>query len=196
MVGRTDGMLVRRYYEESDLGNLFADIARESTGADIGLMPSGALRRDLPQGAVRREELIDAFPFEDRLARVTVSGDVLLAILEQGFSLERGLLQVAGMRVYYDAAAAPGARVHAVCIGGQPLAPARRYSVGTVEILARGGDAYHQFAAADDSRLLAESFADVLEAFFRARSPIAAPRRGRLLPVAPPAAGCLAQASG
>ena len=100
--GRTTQHLARRYYLESDLGNLFADIVRNATATNVGLMPSGALRKDLPAGMVRRVDLLDAFPFEDRIASVTLTGAQLKAVLEQGLSLERGILQVSGVRACYD----------------------------------------------------------------------------------------------
>jgi 2',3'-cyclic-nucleotide 2'-phosphodiesterase (5'-nucleotidase family) len=180
IVGHTDGTIIRRYYDESPLGNLFADIAREATAAEIGLMPSGALRRDLPAGDVHRVELIDAFPFEDSLARVRVSGSVLLAILEQGFSLERGLLQVSGLRVAYAPERPVGERVVDVCVGSSRLEPDRLYSIGTVEIIARGGDAYRQFLEADAVELLPTPFATVLEDALGSRPLTAAPALGRL----------------
>ncbi|WP_439107976.1 bifunctional metallophosphatase/5'-nucleotidase [Congregibacter sp.] len=181
IVGHTASPIVRRYYDESPLGNLFADIARRSLSAQVGLMPSGALRRDLPKGDVRREELIDAFPFEDRLALVTLSGAALLAILEQGFSLERGLLQVSGIEVAYAPDKPVGSRVTGVCIDGRPMQSTERYEVATVEILAKGGDAYSQFAAADSIELLEIPFAKALETAFAKAELVESPPLGRLV---------------
>ena len=58
VVGRTDARLNRRYFDESDLGNLLADIAVESSGADIGLIHGGTIRKDIPKGDV---EAADAY---------------------------------------------------------------------------------------------------------------------------------------
>ncbi|GAB5414837.1 MAG: hypothetical protein Cons2KO_24400 [Congregibacter sp.] len=173
--------IVRRYYQESPLGNLFADVLRDAIGADIALMPSGALRRDLPAGPVRRVDILDAFPFEDHNALVTVSGKVLREILEQGFSLERGLLQVSGMRIAFDPGASKGSRVKAVCIGEEPLDKDHRYTVATLEILAQGGDAYVQFLEADDTRILPQRFADTLEKVLGEGTSIEPPELNRIV---------------
>ena len=178
-IGETAEALTRRYYRESTLGNAFADIVRDAAGADVGLMPSGALRRDLPAGTVRRVELLDAFPFEDRVARVTLRGDVLERVLEQGLSLERGLLQVSGLEVAYDPTRPAGERITAVRVGGVPLDPSGRYAIGTLEILAEGGDSYVQFADAEAVTLFDETFADVLLAAFRRAEVVARPDTGR-----------------
>jgi len=70
-VGKTKSALVRRYYAESDLGNLFADITAPALGASIGLMPSGALRKDLPAGARVIQAYVDEAPLEkDKIYQV------------------------------------------------------------------------------------------------------------------------------
>ncbi len=184
-VGHSSGYLSRRYYEESDLGNLFADILRMETDAQIALMPSGALRKDLPLGEVRRVDLLDAFPFEDDVAVVEVSGEVLRAILEQGLSLERGMLQISGLVVTYDPARQPGERLIDVRINERPLNPQETYTVATLEILAQGGDAYVQFNDAKSTEFLERPFAEMLESYFASRDLVRVPRQGRLVSVDP-----------
>ncbi len=180
-VGHTNAPFVRRYYEESDLGNLFADITARAVDADIGLMPSGALRKDLPKGAVSRVDLLDAFPFADRLALIDMSGALLLRVLEQGLSLQRGMLQVSGIKVQYDPSRPAGQRVLGAWVGESPIDPNTIYRVGTVEILAQGGDAYVQFLEAANIQISETSFAQALEAYF-ARTPLVhVPPRGRLV---------------
>ncbi|MEM7003358.1 MAG: 5'-nucleotidase, partial [Pseudomonadota bacterium] len=181
-VGSNAEYLSRRYYEESDLGNLFADILRTETGAQIGLVPSGALRKDLPMGLVRKIDLLDAFPFEDHVALVEVSGQLLMAILEQGLSLERGLLQVSGLIATYDPTQPAGQRLLEVRIDGERLQTNKTYTIATLEILARGGDAYVQFKEAE-STTMRKPFAEALEAYFGARDVVEKPQRRRLIPL-------------
>lgn len=178
-IGQTAAPLTRRYYVESTLGNAFADIVRDAVDAQIGLMPSGALRRDLPQGAVRRVDLLDAFPFQDRVARIELTGDVLARVLEQGLSLERGLLQVSGLDVAYDPARPSGTRLASVLVNGAPLDPDAVYTIGTLEILAAGGDQFTQFSDATSNELLPLSFADALLRAFESRELVSVPDVGR-----------------
>lgn len=144
-LGSAESDLTRRYYQESDLGNLFADVLRDATQTPIGLMPSGALRKDIAAGPVRKVDLLDAFPFEDRMAVVELTGSQLMNVLEQGLSLERGLLQVSGLQITYDAAAPKYQRLRSVHVGDKPINVHQTYAVSTVEILAAGGDAFTQF---------------------------------------------------
>jgi len=180
-VGQTEQGLVRRYRVESDAGNLFADILRSGSGADIALMPSGALRKDIPAGNVRLVDLLDAFPFEDRLALVTVTGATLQRILEQGLSLQRGMLQVSGLQVVYDPKQPIGRRLIRVSVNGERLESDRSYRVATLEILAQGGDAYVQFEQAQKTNITQRRFATMLEEYFRANKIVGLPSRERLI---------------
>jgi len=182
-VGSLDKRASRKYYQESILGNLLADIVREHTATEIALVPSGALRKDLPAGELLRVDLQDMFPFEDRLAVVELSGQTLLAILEQGLSLERGLLQIAGLQITYDSAAPIGQRIISASTGGQPLDPQKNYRLATLEILARGGDSYVQFLAAKQVTLGKREFSEILFDYFAAQhakgEPVRVPQTGR-----------------
>jgi len=162
VVGALDKRASRRYYQESTLGNLLADIISEQTAMEIALVPSGALRKDLPEGELRRVDLQDMFPFEDRLAVVELSGLTLMQILEQGLSLERGLLQISGLTVRYNSEAPAGKRLIGASAGGQPIALDQNYRVATLEILARGGDSFVQFLDATDVTLGERKFSEIL----------------------------------
>ena len=179
--GHVSQRLSRDYNAESDLGNLFADIVRQQMQADVGLMPSGALRRDLAQGTVRQVDLLDAFPFTDRVASLELSGAVLLEVIEQGLSLERGVLQVSGLEVHYNPQALPGRRINSIKVNGQALVSKALYRVATVEILAQGGDKYVQFKRAEKLEFARDSFSKILLTYFASRNTVFTPVRGRLI---------------
>ncbi len=180
-IGSTSARLNRQYNRESDLGNLFADIVRNRMDTPVGLIPSGALRKDLPRGDITRVDLLDAFPFTDRVATVDVSGSLLREILEQGLSLERGILQVSGLGIRYDSSRKPGNRLIEVKVGSSPLRDEATYRIATIEILAQGGDLYRQFRTARQMELTDTRFSEVLEDYFRHHSPVDIPRHGRLV---------------
>lgn len=180
-VGQTAQRLNRQYNQESDLGNLFADILRSHTGAAIGLMPSGALRKDLPKGKVSRMDLLDAFPFTDRIAIVKLTGRTLRGIIEQGLSLERGIIQVSGLSVTYNPHAPAMHRALAIKVAGEELSDDKHYQVATIEILAAGGDRYEQFHEALSVSYLESSYADALQQHFAAAGVVGLPSAGRLV---------------
>ncbi|MDG2170739.1 MAG: bifunctional UDP-sugar hydrolase/5'-nucleotidase, partial [Opitutales bacterium] len=94
--------LSRAYNEESDLGNLYADILLDELDAEIGFINAGALRKDLPQGDVPLAYLMDSFPFQDEVVVLEMTGAQIMSVLEQSLTLERGLLQLSGPKVRYN----------------------------------------------------------------------------------------------
>jgi 2',3'-cyclic-nucleotide 2'-phosphodiesterase (5'-nucleotidase family) len=179
VVGHTADRITRRYNEESDLGNLFADIIRSFGNTDVGLVHSGGLRADLPAGAVTREDLLDAFPFTDEVVVLEMDGAAIRRVLEQSLGLERGLLQVSGLTVRYDLSRPVGSRVVAVEVGGRPLDPQRSYSVATFDFLAAGADLYDGFLAARVVTDHGPEFADLLIDHFSDHDVVGVPPRGR-----------------
>jgi len=182
IIGRTAERLTRRYNEESDLGSLFADILREYGKTDIAFVHSGGIRADLPAGDITRENLLDAFPFIDYVLTLRMTGEQIINVLEQSFTLERGVLQVSGMTATFDIDRALGERVMAVTIGGRPLDPGATYTVTTFDFLASGADLYSGFLDGEVLTTHGPEFAELLEAHFATGDPVAAPEGGRLIP--------------
>jgi 2',3'-cyclic-nucleotide 2'-phosphodiesterase (5'-nucleotidase family) len=181
VVGHASVPLRRVYNAESDLGNLFADIHRLEGSAQIGLYPSGGIRRDIDAGEVTVQELLDAWPFLDDVVTVKMTGKQLLGALEQGLSLERGIMQVSGITVRYDPDNPIGSRVLGVDVDGKPLRNEDTYTVATGRFIANGGDLYTQF---QDKEIVyvGRDFSEALTDFFRTRDVVSLPTRGRLIP--------------
>ncbi len=134
---------------ESNFGNLVADAMRAAVGAEIGLMNGGGIRGDrvyLAGSTLTRKDILTELPFGNRTVLLALSGADLLAALEHGLSGLEGkagrFLQVAGLRLTYDAARPAGQRVVEVTVAGQPLDLGRRYRVATNDYLYRGGDGF------------------------------------------------------
>ena len=183
IIGRTVERLTRRYNEESALGGLFADILREYGKTDIAFVHSGGIRADLPAGEITRENLLDAFPFIDYVLTLRMTGEQLLNVLEQSFTLERGVLQVSGMTATFDIDRPLGERVVAVTVGGKPLDPTVSYTVTTFDFLASGADLYTGFLDAEVLTPHGPEFAELLEAHFATGESVVAPEGGRLNPL-------------
>lgn len=178
VVGVTTDRMNRRYFDEADLGNLLADIAVEMTGADIALIHPGGIRKDIPQGNVEVADILDTNPFVDPIVVMRVSGRQLKAIMEQSFTLLRGLLQVSGLEVVYDTSKPERQRLVSLRHNGVPVQPDDVLEVATMAIIAGGGDHYDEFLEAQllrTSRPMGELTID----YFRKHREIATPMAGR-----------------
>jgi 5'-nucleotidase len=129
----------RQYRAESPLGNLVADLLRESApGAEIGITNGGGLRGDLPPGDLTYGALFEALPFENKLALIRMPGALLARIIKSNMAGSKGILSLSGARVK---ARCGGAKLEvAVEIGGKPLDERAIYTVATSDFLALGGD--------------------------------------------------------
>lgn len=179
IVGRVDELAFRRYYRESNLGNLLADILQEVSGADIAVMNSGSLRADFNPGDVTAEDVLNVYPFIGKFHVVEIDGDAVRELLEYGYALHYGFLQMAGVEATYDSRRPTGGRLLEARVHGEPLDPAKRYTVASSAFLANGGDGYWMLPA---GRLVRESPARMSEsflAFFQSKGLVTIPPVGR-----------------
>jgi 2',3'-cyclic-nucleotide 2'-phosphodiesterase (5'-nucleotidase family) len=178
IVGRTEARLNRRYFDESDLGNLIADIALEATGADIALIHPGTIRKDIPRGDVEVVDILDTNPFVDPIVVMEVRGDQLFEIMEQSFTQLRGLLQVSGLEVVFDTSKPERQRLVSLLHNGVPVETDDVFEIAVPEIIARGGDHFDEFL---ETKLLRESenLGDLTIAYFRKYRTIPLPAAGR-----------------
>ena len=87
--GKTDlkyGRVVTRFnrelthpdrYRETELGDLFADILKESLGLDIMLLGSGSIRLEKLGPIVTLQDLLEVFPYDDSIHMIKVTGKQL-----------------------------------------------------------------------------------------------------------------------
>ena len=136
VVGTAEVRLVRDYRAESSLGDFVTDVMRSRSGADISLTNAGGLRADLPQGPVTKGNVLDALPFVNSLVTLEMTGAQIREVLEQGLTLERGLVQASGLRATYDLSRSAGQRLLDLRIGARPVEGAKTYRVATHSFLA------------------------------------------------------------
>ena len=137
--------LVRDYQRESSLGCFIADVIREAGKADIGFENAGGIRADIPAGTVTNGNVLDAVPFFNNLSILEMTGKQIKEVLEQSFSLDRGMMQVSGLTAWYDMERPIGQRLVKLNIGKEPSSDEKIYKVATNSFIADGGDLYSTF---------------------------------------------------
>lgn len=175
---------------ESTLGNLVADVqlwATQDLGEDvapseIAFMNPGGLRTDLlyaasgeeGDGVVTYAEAANVQPFANTLVTMTLTGEQVIAVLEEQWQPEGASrpflkLGVAGLTYTYDPAAPAGERITEVWVGEAPLDPTAGYRVTANSFLASGGDNFFTLAdgtdVADSGRVDLQAFVDYMAAF-------------------------------
>ena len=64
-------------YQETEIGDLFADILKDSLGLDIMLLGSGSIRKEELGPIVTLQDLMEIFPYDDSIHMLTVTGKQL-----------------------------------------------------------------------------------------------------------------------
>jgi 2',3'-cyclic-nucleotide 2'-phosphodiesterase (5'-nucleotidase family) len=179
VIGSVGELAFRRYYRESNMGNLLADILKHASGADIAVMNSGSLRADFRPGDVTVEDVLNVYPFIGKFHVVEIKGSGVRELLEYGYALHYGFLQTAGVEAVYDSRKPPGERLLEARVGGEPLDPAQTYTVASSAFLANGGDGYSMLAAGDVIHRSEDRMSKYFLDFFRANGQVLVPAVGR-----------------
>lgn len=179
VVGQVDSLAFRRYYRESNLGNLLSDVLREASGADIAVMNSGSLRADLNPGDVTAEDVLNVYPFIGKFHVVEIDGDAVRELLEYSYALHYGYAQMSGVEAIYNSRNPVGSRLIEARVAGQPLDPEKKYTVASSAFLAQGGDGYWMLAKGTPvCQSTAPLSRSILE-FFEANDLVHVPQIGR-----------------
>jgi 5'-nucleotidase/UDP-sugar diphosphatase len=178
-----------RREEETALGNLFADIFAERSGADVVLVGSGSIRSKSLGPTVTLGDLYAAFPYDDVLYRCTITGAQLKGIFAhimrpENRNREGECYQVnREVRAVYNDA---DRRLESLTIRGIPVADEGHYTV-----LLQG---YHytnsgpnlslsaeELTALAPPKVVSTSARDVLEEHLRTHKNIRSQVEGRLV---------------
>jgi len=178
---------------ESALGNIIADAQLAATSAAangaavIAMTNPGGIRTDIfkKDGISTYADLFASQPFRNKLVTLTLTGAQLKDALEQQWNDPNRprILQVSkGFSYAWDATKPSGAHVIAVSmtLNGKHIDPAASYRVTVNNYLSVGGDGFtvlkqgtaQQFGVYD---------VDALDAYFKANSPIAPAKPGRII---------------
>ena len=141
---------------ENAFGNLVADAMRIAVGADIGLTNGGGIRGDTVYAAgsdITGKLVLTELPFGNKTVKLALSGARIREALEHGIGeVESGsgaFPHVSGLSFSFDASRPKGKRIVEVAIGGVPMDDDKTYTLATNDFLARGGDRYTMFEAAE-----------------------------------------------
>jgi 5'-nucleotidase len=170
---------------ESGLGDVvadaFLDAAKRAAGSDVHLAMwnPGGIRADLTaqRGTaptpVTYAQIFSVMPFGNELIVKTVSGDVLLQVLEQQFGADRRrIMQVSnGFTYSYNPSRPAGQRIDrmSVRIDGVTLNPQGRYRLATSNFLWDSGDGLRALSQGTDPITVGTDY-DLLAEYFARRS--------------------------
>ncbi|MCP5036238.1 MAG: multifunctional 2',3'-cyclic-nucleotide 2'-phosphodiesterase/5'-nucleotidase/3'-nucleotidase [Rhodobacteraceae bacterium] len=172
---------------ECAMGNIIADamLARvKAQGIDVAIQNGGGIRASIDAGEVTMGEVLTVLPFQNTLSTFFVSGETLLAALENGVSQHEDgagrFPQVAGMSYAFDVSQEAGSRISDVMVAGAPIDPAKMYGVVSNNYVRNGGDGYKMFRSAENVYDFGPDLADVTAEYMAAMGPVVPYLDGRI----------------
>lgn len=181
VLGNIDKSCYRKYYQESKVGNLFCDILKLSSGADIAIMNSGSLRADLAKGEITIEEVINVYPFVDKFFVIEISGKALTELLEYSYQLTYGIVQFSGLQTKYNSKYPQGSRLTEALVNDNVLDPEKNYTIACSGFLGNGGDGFYMLKDGNKLRESDESMGQYFINYIRENPHLKAPELGRQL---------------
>ncbi|SFR43996.1 5'-nucleotidase [Yoonia tamlensis] len=168
-------------------GNLIADAMLDRVadqGISIAIANSGGIRASIDAGDVTMGEVLTVLPFQNTLSTFFVSGETVVAALENGVSqIEEGagrFPQVAGITFTVDASAEAGSRVSDVMVGGEAIDLAATYGLVSNNYVRNGGDGYAMFKDAANAYDFGPDLADVTAEYLAENAPYTPYTDGRI----------------
>lgn len=138
---------------ETTLGNLMADLARNAAHTDLAFINSGSLRASILPGKVTFGDILTTLPFNTVVLSVKLPGRTIREMLSFSASFKPedqigGFLQVSGVRFVIE-----NGQAKDIFVGDAPLDDDRVYSVALPDFLLVGGDGYGMIAPATIERI-------------------------------------------
>ncbi|MEC8580069.1 MAG: 5'-nucleotidase C-terminal domain-containing protein [Pseudomonadota bacterium] len=172
---------------ECSMGNLVADAMLDRVkdqGVEIAIQNGGGLRASIDAGEVTMGEVLTVLPFQNTLSTFQVTGETIVAALENGVSqMEEGagrFPQVAGITFTVDPSAEAGSRISDVMVGGAPIDLGKTYGVVSNNYVRNGGDGYKMFVDAMNAYDFGPDLADVTAEYIAANAPYTPYTDGRI----------------
>lgn len=170
---------------ESPLADVIADgqlAAARDRGADLALSNPDSLRTDLPAGPLDYATLHTVQPYGDRLYLVTLTGEELHRAFDHFADDigDNGPAVSANVRYTVDTRRPAGSRVTDLHVDGEPVDPAREYTVVANEFLTSPEFGGSPLASLDTRREADLTDIEALIRYVSQEGPIHAPEPGRV----------------
>ncbi len=174
---------------ETELGNLFADVFRESLGLDIMLLGSGSIRSDELGPTVAYGGLTEAFPFDDGVYMFRVTGAILRRMMlymlrEEAFVGRTEFYQLShGLKIVYSR---EERKLREFSYFGREITDEDEFSVGMqtfhfTNIETFLNVTYEELGAIEKPRVVAVSCIDVLEEYLSSHGELECSVEGRIV---------------
>lgn len=140
-MGRNMNAYLQQPLSAMAVGSLTAEAMRRQMRSDFGLHNGGGVRMGLGAGSLTYGKIFEALPFDNYVTQITLTGAQIVKLAQTlAYAGSRGnVTQFANLRLVGEKSGIP----QVVDAKGQPLDPARIYTLSTTDFVVEGGDGAH-----------------------------------------------------
>ncbi|MBN2875794.1 MAG: 5'-nucleotidase C-terminal domain-containing protein, partial [Spirochaetales bacterium] len=133
---------------ETAIGDLVTDAMKfltKAQGVDFAINNGGGIRADLPVGDITKKTIYTVLPFDNSVTVLKLKGTDVQALFDFiATTPGKGAFPQVSEGVSYTINV-PAGKCENILIGGQPIDPAKVYTIATNSYMATGGDGYVMF---------------------------------------------------
>jgi len=144
---------------DSPLGNLFADIIKEqSKEADFALHNTGGVRVDILKGDITKRDIINAFPFPNKVMLVRVNGAFIKKLVAKSLYEKRSLFQFSKNVQVIFRWKHNRAEVISIKVDGKEIDKDKMYLIAVNDYIAEGGSEGYMFKKITDKKVISDKY--------------------------------------
>ena len=142
---------------DSYLGDLFCDIIKNATGAEIAVINSGAIRTGLQAGAITNRIIEEILPFQNKIMKVKVDGKFIEKLVRKSLKENSSLFQYSGLKVKYSFKN-NRAKIIEILANDEPLNQERIYTLAVPDFIANGNSEGYLFKKVPDKTVYSDTY--------------------------------------
>ena len=143
---------------DSYLGDLFCDIIKQNTGADIAVINSGAVRgAGILAGKITHRVIEEVLPFQNKIIIVKAEGKFIEKLVRRSLKEKSSLFQYSGLKVKYSFKNGR-AKIHEISVNGKPLNSTQIYTLAVPDFIANGNSEGYLFKKITDKTVFSDTF--------------------------------------
>ncbi len=142
---------------DSYLGDLFCDIVKQATGAEIAVINSGAIRTGIQKGNITNRVIEEILPFQNKIMKVKVDGKFLDKFVRKSLKENSSLFQYSGLKVKYSFKN-NRAKILEISVNGKPLKRDQIYTLAVPDFIANGNSEGYLFKKIEDKTIYSDTY--------------------------------------
>lgn len=139
------------------LGDLFCDVIKKATGAEIAVINSGAIRTSLQTGNITNRVIEEILPFQNKIMKVKVNGEFIEKLVRRSLKENSSLFQYSGLKVKYSFKN-NRAKIIEISVNGKSLDYTKIYTLAVPDFIANGNSEGYLFKKVEDKKVYSDMY--------------------------------------